>query len=97
VLCGTRIRYIRLLVHLVGDDLASGVAKGVDSSIRRFHGVVGLFHSKCVTGFVLETLDRFKGSLATTLALGRWSLEARARRLPTVINNVRPTPIRERR
>jgi hypothetical protein len=29
---------------------------------------------------VLETSDRFKGSKATTLALGRWSLGAR--RLP---------------
>jgi hypothetical protein len=40
VLCGTRIRYFRQLVHLVGDDLADGIEEGRDSFGRRFHGAV---------------------------------------------------------
>jgi hypothetical protein len=80
-LCETRIRYTRLLVHLVGDDLAGGVEEGRYSSGCRFHGVVDLFQSTCVTGLVLEASDQFKGSMAVTSALGSWSLEACAQRL----------------
>jgi hypothetical protein len=43
--------------------------------------VVDLVQSTYVTSLVLEASDRFKGSKATTLALRRWSLGARARRL----------------
>ena len=90
-LCGTRIRYTRPLFHLVGDDPAAGVEEGGDSSGRRFHRVVDLVQSTCVLdlvqstcvlGLVLQFSDQFKGSMATTLSLGRWSLGARARRLP---------------
>jgi hypothetical protein len=45
VLCGIRIRYFRLLVHLVGDVLAGGVEEGGDSSGCRFYGVVNLVQS----------------------------------------------------
>ena len=81
-LCGTRIRYTRLLFHLVGDDPAAGIKEGGDSSGRRFHGVVDLVQSTCVLGLVLQVSDQFKGSMATTSSLGRWSLWTRARRLP---------------
>jgi hypothetical protein len=49
---------------------------------RRFHGVVDLVQSTYVTSLALEASNRFRGSKATTSALGRWSLRARARRLP---------------
>jgi hypothetical protein len=39
-LCGTRIRYTCLFVHLVGDVLAGGVEEGGDSPGQSFHGVV---------------------------------------------------------
>jgi hypothetical protein len=45
-LCGTRIRYSRLHVHLVGYDLAGGIEEGGDSSGLRFHGVVDLVMSR---------------------------------------------------
>jgi hypothetical protein len=82
VLCGTRIRYTRLLVHLVDGELADGVEEGGYSSGCHFCRAVDLIQSTCVTGLVLEASDRFKGSMAATLALGRWSLGAHARRLP---------------
>jgi hypothetical protein len=49
-LCGTRIRYSRLLVPLVGGVLVGGVLagdveEGRDSSSRRFHGMVNLVQS----------------------------------------------------
>jgi hypothetical protein len=78
--CGTRIRYSRLLVHLVSGNLAGGVEECGDSSGRRFHGVVDLVQSTYVTSLVLKVLDRFKGSTVTISALGRWFLGARARR-----------------
>jgi hypothetical protein len=81
-LCGTRIRYSRLLIHPVSGVLADGVEEGGDSSGRRFHGVVDLVQSMYGTSLVLEALDLFKGSMATISALGRWSLGACARRLP---------------
>jgi hypothetical protein len=37
-LCETRIRYIYLLVHLVGDDIADGIEEGGYSYGRRFPG-----------------------------------------------------------
>ena len=67
---GQRIRYTRLLVHLVGGDLAGGVEEGGDSPGRRFHAVVDLIQSTCVN-FVSEDLDQFKGSMPATSALGR--------------------------
>jgi hypothetical protein len=42
VLCGTRIRYICLLVHLISGDLVGDVEEGGDSFGTRFHGVVDL-------------------------------------------------------
>jgi hypothetical protein len=68
-LCGTRIRYSRLLVHLVGGDLAGSVEEGGDSSGRRFHGVVDLVQSMYFTSLVLEASDQFKGLTVTILAL----------------------------
>jgi hypothetical protein len=40
--------------------------------------VVDLIQSTHGTSLMLEALDRFQGSTATILALGRWSLGARA-------------------
>jgi hypothetical protein len=64
--CGKKIRYTRFLVHLVSDDLASGVEEDRDSSARCIDGIVDLVQSTCSIGFVLEHLDHFKGSIATT-------------------------------
>jgi hypothetical protein len=47
-LCGTRIRYSRLLVHLVDGDLAGGIEEGRDSSGRHFHEVMDLVQSTYV-------------------------------------------------
>jgi hypothetical protein len=41
-LCGKRIRYSCLLIHLVGAVHAGGVEEGRDSSGCCFHGVVDL-------------------------------------------------------
>jgi hypothetical protein len=51
-------------------------------SSRRFHGVVNLFQSTCVTSLVLEASDRFKDSMAMTSTLECWSVEGRAWKLP---------------
>jgi hypothetical protein len=96
--CGTRIRCTHLLFQ-VGDDLTGGVEGGGNSSGRRFHGVVDLVQSTCGIGLQLQASDQFKGSMATTSALGQWSLGARAdmhKDFPILINNVRPAPVRER-
>jgi hypothetical protein len=50
VLCGTKIRYSRLLVNLVGGELASGVDEGGDSSGHHCHGMVDLIRSTCGRG-----------------------------------------------
>jgi hypothetical protein len=42
VLCVTQIRFSRLLVRFIGDDLASSVEKSGESPGRCFHGVVSL-------------------------------------------------------
>jgi hypothetical protein len=55
VLCGIRIRYSSLLVHLIGGDLADDVEEGGDSFDRRFHEVVDLVQSMYVTSLVLKT------------------------------------------
>jgi hypothetical protein len=80
-LCGTIIRYPRLLVHPVGGVLAGGVEEGEYSSSRHFHGAVDLVQFTYGTSLVLEASDRLKGSTATISDLGRWSLGAHARRL----------------
>ena len=49
---------------------------------RRFHRVVDLVQSTSFTSLVSQDSDQFKGSMATTSAPGRWSLGARARKLP---------------
>jgi hypothetical protein len=46
-LCGTRIRYTRLLVLLIGNNLVDGVEEDGDSSGRRFHGVMNLVYYTC--------------------------------------------------
>jgi hypothetical protein len=81
-LCGTRIRYFCLLVHLVCGDLAGSVEEDGDSPSRGFYGVAILVQSTYFTILVLEASDQFKGSTATILALVRWFLGARPRRLP---------------
>jgi hypothetical protein len=53
-MCPTRVRYIRLLIHLV-----VGVEEGGESSGRCSHGVVDLIQSTHVTVLVLENLDQF--------------------------------------
>jgi hypothetical protein len=71
VLCGTRIRYSRPLIHPVGDVLAGGIEEGGDSSGRRFYGVVDLIQCTYGISLVLEASDRFKCSTAMISALGR--------------------------
>jgi hypothetical protein len=46
--------------------------------------VVDLVRSTYVTSLMLEALDRFEGSKATTSALGRWSLGHMHEDFPTV-------------
>jgi hypothetical protein len=75
VLCGTKIRHIRLLVHLISGDLAGDVEEDEDLSGRHLYGVVDLVRFTRVTSLVLEASDRFKGSEATTSALGRLVLK----------------------
>jgi hypothetical protein len=77
-LCGTRIRYTRLLIHLVEGDLAGGIKEGGDSAGRRFHGVVDLVRSMYVIGLDFENSDQFKYSMATTSALESCSFRTRA-------------------
>jgi hypothetical protein len=65
-LCRTRIRYTRLLIHLVGGDHAGGVEKGgihLDAASMKWWISFSLRMSQ---GLVLEDSDRFKGSKATT-------------------------------
>jgi hypothetical protein len=93
-LCQTRIRYIRLLVHLVGGDLVGDIEEGGDSSGRCFYGVVDLVWSTFAIGLMLESSNGFKGSIESTLALGRWSLSMHEC-FSIVINNVKPTLVRE--
>jgi hypothetical protein len=56
-LYGTRIRYSRLLVHLVSCVITDGVEEGRDSSGCRFYGVVDFIQSTYVTSLVLKALD----------------------------------------
>jgi hypothetical protein len=74
--------YSCLLFEFVGGDLTVGIEEGGESSGCCTNGVVNLVQSMCVTGLVSEDSDQFKGSMATTSALGRRSLCAHARRLP---------------
>jgi hypothetical protein len=62
VVCGTRIRYTRLVIHLTDDVEVIG-----ESSSRCSRRVVDLIHSLFVTSFVLEDSDEFKGSMTMTL------------------------------
>jgi hypothetical protein len=69
-LCGTRIRYCRLLIHLVGSDLAGSVEEGGYSSgrfgsIQGWIRVVDLGQSTYFTSLVLEASDQFKDTTAT--------------------------------
>jgi hypothetical protein len=64
--CGTRIRYTRLPLHLIGGDLACVVEEGGDSFGCCFHGVVDLVQTTCAIGFVLQPPDQFKGLMAKT-------------------------------
>jgi hypothetical protein len=77
-LYATRIRYFRLLVHLVGGDLTDDIERDGYSSDRCFHEVVDLVQSIYVTSLMLEASDQFKGSTAIILTQGRWFLEVRA-------------------
>jgi hypothetical protein len=81
-LCVTRIRYSRLLIHLVDGDIAGGVEEGRDSSSRCFPGVVDLVQSTRVTCLVSKGSGQLRSSMAMTSARGCWSLGARAQRLP---------------
>jgi hypothetical protein len=76
-LCGTRIRYSVLLIHLIGGDLAGSVEEGGDSSGRRFHEVVELVQSMYFISLVLEDLDQFKCSTATIWLWGAAALVLR--------------------
>jgi hypothetical protein len=62
---GRRIRFSRLLIHLVG-DFADDIEKEGKSSSRCSYGVVDLVSSTCVAGFVPRYTDLLKSSAATT-------------------------------
>ena len=69
VLCRTRIRFSRLLVHLVGSgDLVGGIEEREKSSGRYSFRVVDPFVSTYVAGLMSGDSYWFKGSIATTLA-----------------------------
>jgi hypothetical protein len=59
--CGARIKYTRLLFHLVGGDLVGGVEDGRCSSDRRLDGVVDIVWFTYVIGLVLQSSDQFTG------------------------------------
>jgi hypothetical protein len=82
VMCGTRIRYIRHLVYLIGSDLVGGIEESGHSSGHRFPKMVYLVQSAPVIDLMLQDSDQFKSSVATTSALGRWSLGTSERSLP---------------
>jgi hypothetical protein len=73
--------YTCLLIHLVNDDLDGGVEKNEESSGHYCHGEVDLIESTHATYLASKDFDQLMGSMVTTSTLGRWSLEARARRL----------------
>jgi hypothetical protein len=66
-----KIRFSRLIVHLVGDNLAIGVEAGWKSSGRYSYRAVDLILSTCISGLVSKHLNKVKISMATTSALGR--------------------------
>jgi hypothetical protein len=70
MLCGTRVRYAHLLIHLVGGDPASGVEESRDSSGHHLHRVVDLVQSMYVTSLVLEDSGQSESLMAMILALG---------------------------
>ena len=78
----TWIWFPHLLIHVVGCDLTDCVEEYGKSSDRCSLGEVDLISSTCVIGLVWEDLDWFNGLMASTSALGRWSLRACARILP---------------
>jgi hypothetical protein len=63
---GTKIRYTRLLIHLVVDDLASGVEEGGDSAGRSGHGVVDLLQFMRVTCLLSKDPTQLKSLMAMT-------------------------------
>jgi hypothetical protein len=71
---GRRIRFSRLLVHLVGDDLAGGVEEDGKSYGRCSDGVVDIIFSTCTTGLVLGYSYRIKSSMVMISGLRCWSL-----------------------
>jgi hypothetical protein len=74
MLRGTRIRFPRLLIHLVSGDLADGIDEGGESYDRCSLEAVDLVLSTCVVGLLLRDLDGLKSLMATASALGLWSL-----------------------
>jgi hypothetical protein len=84
-LCGIRIKYTRLLVH-IGGDLAGGVEEDGDLFGRCFPRLVDLVQSMYVISLVLEASDQFKGLRATTssLAAGPSGTCTKTSRLPSI-------------
>jgi hypothetical protein len=81
-LCGTRIRYTHLLIHLVGGNLACVIEEGGDLSGSRFHGVADLVQSTRVIGFMLEASNQFKSLVIrhrcygdSGSSIGRWMVQ----------------------
>jgi hypothetical protein len=88
VLCGIRIRYIRVLID---SDLAGGVEEVRDSSGRLSYEDVDLVESTRVTCLVSENLNQFKGLMETTSTLGNGPLVHVHEDFSSVISNVIPT------
>ena len=70
------------LVHLVDGDFASGVEDGEKSSGRCSLGSGGSLSVYVCYRFRVRRLGSIQKLTVTTSALGRWSLGARAQRLP---------------
>jgi hypothetical protein len=64
-MCLTRIRYTRLLVHLVDGYLAGAVEKGEEYFGRRSHAVVDIVQSVCYMFGVriFRSIQEFYGQL----------------------------------
>jgi hypothetical protein len=84
-----RTRFSRPLVHLISGDFTRDIEEAGNLLIVAPMEWWILYRLRVLRRFCVYT-NIFNSSTATTSAVGRWSLGARAQDFPTVINNVRP-------
>jgi hypothetical protein len=89
VMCGTRIRNTRLLIHLVDSDISP---EGGESCSRCSHGVKP-FQSVCAIGLESKHLVQFKRFLAMTTPMVLVLRGHVHEIFPNVINNIRLAPV----